>query len=169
VAGFLNIFQRQADIVGMATWAQTVNVLAPIMTNEKESICQTVFYPLELYRKYCKGTSITEVESPALEQSGAENLGILDTSASYDEDTKTLTLAIVNRHPDLAVETEIDFPVAKSLKIFEKHELTATSYTAANTLEKPSQNVVSYQHQNIDNSISSITLAPASITLLRFR
>jgi alpha-N-arabinofuranosidase len=54
VAGFLNIFQRQADIVGMATWAQTVNVLAPIMTNEKESICQTVFYPLELYRKYCK-------------------------------------------------------------------------------------------------------------------
>jgi alpha-N-arabinofuranosidase len=170
VAGFLNIFQRQADIVGMATWAQTVNVLAPIMTNEKESICQTVFYPLELYRKYCKGTSITtEVESPALEQVGAENLGILDTSASYDEDTKTLTLAIVNRHPELAVETEIDFPVAKSLKIFEKHELTATSYTAANTLEKPSQNVVSYQHQNIDNSISSITLAPASITLLRFR
>jgi alpha-N-arabinofuranosidase len=99
VAGFLNIFQRQADIVGMATWAQTVNVLAPIMTNEKESICQTVFYPLELYRKYCTGTSIaTEVESPALEQSGAENLGILDTAASYDEDTKTITLAIINRH-----------------------------------------------------------------------
>ncbi|HLK29939.1 MAG TPA: alpha-L-arabinofuranosidase C-terminal domain-containing protein, partial [Puia sp.] len=31
-ATFYNIMQRQASVVGLATWAQTVNVLAPIMT-----------------------------------------------------------------------------------------------------------------------------------------
>ena len=169
VAGFLNIFQRQADIVGMATWAQTVNVLAPIMTNEKESICQTVFYPLELYRKYCKGTSIaTEVESPALEQSGAENLGILDTAASYDEDTKTITLAIINRHPTVAVETEIEWKGIKPNSIVEIHELTADSYFAFNDINNPKKEVVKYRRKEI-NDLKMVTFEPASINILNYK
>ena len=52
VGKFLNLFQRNADLVGLATWAQTVNVLAPIMTSKDGSFCQTVYTPLQAYRHY---------------------------------------------------------------------------------------------------------------------
>ncbi len=139
------------------------------MTNEKESICQTVFYPLELYRKYCTGTSIaTEVESPALEQSGAENLGILDTAASYDEDTKTITLAIINRHPTVAVETEIEWKGIKPNSIVEIHELTADSYFAFNDINNPKKEVVKYRRKEI-NDLKMVTFEPASINILNYK
>ena len=51
-AAFLHMFYANADIIGLATWAQTVNVLAPIMTSEEAAWKQTVYTPLEKYRAY---------------------------------------------------------------------------------------------------------------------
>ena len=51
-AAFLHMFYANADIIGLATWAQTVNVLAPIMTSEQAAWKQTVYTPLEKYRAY---------------------------------------------------------------------------------------------------------------------
>ena len=47
IAGFLNGFVRNADIVKMANMAQLVNVIAPIFTNESGMFKQTIYYPLQ--------------------------------------------------------------------------------------------------------------------------
>ncbi len=170
VASFLNLFQRQAEILTMATWAQTVNVLAPILSNDHESICQTVFYPLELYRQYCKGVSLqAEVKSETLQQSGGEELPMLDSSASFDEKTGMATLALVNRHPDMAIETSIEWEGSARLNVFERHELTASGFTVFNTLENPKKEVVKYQKKAVTDNPTLITVPPASITLLRYK
>ncbi len=170
VASFLNMFQRQAEIVTMATWAQTVNVLAPIMSNDRESICQTVFYPLELYRRYCQGVSLhAEVKSEELRQRGGENLPMLDSSVSFDEKTGTATVALVNRHPAEGIETSVEWEGGTGLKLFERHELTASGLMACNSLENPKKDVVTYQQTVLTHHPATITVPAASITLLRYK
>lgn len=145
VATFLNIFHRNADVIGMATWAQTVNVLAPIMTNASGSFCQTVFYPMELYRRLCGNKSIrAEVsDNPAL-----------DVAASMDEKTGKITVAIVSK----------DLKEAQDIKIKGKwtaHELNAPSIDAVNNFDKP--NVVSYKKRVVSGTY---TIAAHGITIL---
>jgi alpha-N-arabinofuranosidase len=155
VATFLNIFQRNAAVIGLATWAQTVNVLAPIMTNDTTSICQTVYYPLELYRRLCGSQSV------AVTTTGAE---ALDVAASTDG--KTLTLAIVNQHSKAAVPLKINATVAGP---WIAHELNAPSVEAMNTLRTPDKNVVSYQQRTLPAGTTTYTAAAHSITLLQAR
>jgi alpha-N-arabinofuranosidase len=153
VATFLNIFQRNAAIIGLATWAQTVNVLAPIMTNDTTSICQTIYYPMELYRRLCGP------ESVAMTTTGAD---ALDVSASTDG--KVLTLAVVNRDSKAVGGLKINAKVAGR---WTAHELTAPSLEAMNTLAAPTKNVVSYTQRDLPVSTTAFTIAAHSITLLQ--
>jgi alpha-N-arabinofuranosidase len=154
VACFLNIFQRNAAAIGLATWAQTVNVLAPIMTNETTSICQTVYYPLALYRKLCGPRSV------AASISGAD---ALDVAASTDG--QMLTLALVNRE-SAAITLKLN---AKTTGRWTAHELNADSLAAANTLAAPSKNVVRYQQRPLPAGANTYTAAAHSITILQAR
>jgi alpha-N-arabinofuranosidase len=153
VAMFLNIFQRNAAVIGLATWAQTVNVLAPIMTNETTSICQTIYYPLALYRRLCGPRSV------AVAPTGVDTL---DVSASTDG--KTLTLAIVNRDPTAAIKLKLN---PKTTGPWTAHELTAPSIDAMNTLAAPDTNVVSYRQRALPAGATAYTLAAHSIVLLQ--
>jgi alpha-N-arabinofuranosidase len=153
VATFLNIFQRNAAVIGLATWAQTVNVLAPIMTNETTSICQTIYYPLALYRRLCGPHSVAVAPT---------GVATLDVSASTDG--KTLTLALVNRDPAVAIRLKLNPKVTGR---WTAHELTAPSLDAMNTLAAPDTNVVSYQQRALPAGATAYTLAARSIVLLQ--
>ena len=48
---FFNSFFRHADVVKMANLAQMVNVIAPIMTNEKGLFLQPTYFPIAEYGK----------------------------------------------------------------------------------------------------------------------
>ena len=152
VATFLNIFQRNAAAIGLATWAQTVNVLAPIMTNDTTSICQTVYYPLALYRRLCGPRSV------AVALTGAP---ALDVAASTDG--HTLTLAIVNQASP-AVALALPPQVAGR---WTAHELTAPSLAASNTLAAPTTNVVAYQQRTLPAGAKTYRMAGHSITILQ--
>jgi alpha-N-arabinofuranosidase len=154
VACFLNIFQRNAAVIGLATWAQTVNVLAPIMTNETTSICQTIYYPLALYRRLCGPRSV------AVTLSGAE---ALDVAASTDD--QILTLSIVNRERT-AIKLKLN---PKTAGNWTAHELTAPSPAAMNTLAAPNTNVVSYKQRALPAGATTYTMAPYSIAILQAR
>lgn len=153
VANFLNIFQRNAAVIGLATWAQTVNVLAPIMTNETTSICQTIYYPMELYRRLCGPRSVAATTTGA---------AALDVAASTDG--HTLTLAIVNRNGQAAVAIKLNAPTTGG---WTAHELNAPSLDAMNTLAAPNTNVVSYKQRALPAHATSYTIAAHGITILQ--
>ena len=44
IAGFLNVFIRNADVVKMANLAQLVNVIAPIFTSKDDMFLQTIYF-----------------------------------------------------------------------------------------------------------------------------
>jgi alpha-N-arabinofuranosidase len=117
IAGFLNSFVRNADVVKMANMAQLVNVIAPIFTNETDMFLQTIYYPLQLFAKNVHGTSLdvfvdcetykTEEFFVGLGESTTQQNAVpyLDVSVAYQNGE--LIINVVNRHHDKAIATDV--------------------------------------------------------------
>ena len=158
VAGFLNAFIRNADVVKMANMAQLVNVIAPVFTNEKGMYKQTIFYPLQLFSNNVFGKALnvfvdckTYNTSKFFFNNGEHttqinNVPYLDVSATYQ--AGEVIICVVNRNKDEAITTEIisqngpfrgsfrvsevNGPDIKSMNDFDKEQVK--------TVEKPSIN-----------------------------
>jgi alpha-N-arabinofuranosidase len=148
VATFFNIFYRHADVIGMATWAQTVNVLAPVMTDKDRVFLQTVYYPMMLYRQLCGNKSVgVKVDGPAS----------LDVAATVDEEKKVLTLSIVNQDPQQDIETALN-----RKGTWKVYVLNAATIDAESTFDK---DVVKYKESTFKGNTY---VAPAhSISFLQ--
>lgn len=86
VAAGLHEFFRQSDIIKMAHYAQTVNVIGAIKTSRTAAEMETTGLVLQLYRAHFG-------EIP-LKLPG--DFGSLDVAAALSADGRTLTIAIVN-------------------------------------------------------------------------
>ncbi len=85
VAAALHEFARSSDLYYMANYAQTVNVIGAIKTDDTSAVLESTGQVLKLYR-HKFGVTPVRVE-------GGE---ILDVAAAWTADGKTLTLAVVN-------------------------------------------------------------------------
>jgi alpha-L-arabinofuranosidase len=94
VGRFLNLFQRNADIIGLATWAQTVNVLPLITTSEKGMYEQTVYTPMHSHRKYMQDNNMPiSVSAPTLPNPKIKSL---DATASISNDNNKIVISLIN-------------------------------------------------------------------------
>ena len=108
IAQFLNVFVRNAQVVKMASMAQLVNILAPMITSKDGLFYQTIFYPLALFSNNTKGTAIqTFVDCGTFSTDEFKDNPYLDVSAAYDRENKELIVNVVNRNRDQAVNTDI--------------------------------------------------------------
>ena len=163
-ACFLNTIHRNASHIGVANWAQLVNILAPIMTNEKTSVRQTVFFPLKEYRALSLHESIrVKSVSPIVEG----ELQSMDVSATIDRDKKLLTLFVVNINPK-GLTTTLNFANCKVDKLLKKTVLSASSLTAKNTLKNPEKNVVSVQSTAENKNMKELTFQGEAVTICQF-
>ena len=85
VAAGLNEYVRQSDMIFMANYAQTVNVIGCIKTTKTAAAFATTGLPLKLYRAQF-GTIPVKVRAPKP----------LDVAAAWTPDRDALTIAIVN-------------------------------------------------------------------------
>ncbi len=102
VAAFLNMLRRSSDAVGMANFAQTVNVLGAILTRPDGLVLQTVYYPLVMQAE-TGGSVVLDVltESDHFETKlwGRQHrVGYLDACVTLNEAARTLRLSCVNFH-----------------------------------------------------------------------
>ena len=86
IAKGLHEMIRNSDIVFMANYAQTVNVLGAIKTSKTNAVFQTNGLVLKLYRRHF-GTLPVAVTG---------DTGELDVAAAWTSSRKSLTIAIVN-------------------------------------------------------------------------
>lgn len=107
VATFLNSFVNHAHVVKIANMAQLVNVIAPIFTNEQGLYLQAIYYPLALFANHTRGKALELfVDAPKYKTRRFDDVPYLDASAGYDNGS--LALNVVNRHPNQAIETEVE-------------------------------------------------------------
>jgi alpha-N-arabinofuranosidase len=98
VAAALNEYARQSDIMYMANYAQTVNVIGCIKTTRTDAFLATTALPLKLYRERFGVVPLSVTATPPL-----------DVAAALSEDGTMVTIAVVNptRHAlDLPLELE---------------------------------------------------------------
>jgi alpha-N-arabinofuranosidase len=86
VAAGINEFLRQSDIIYMANYAQTVNVIGAIKTTDNHAVMAATGQALKMYRQYFGSipVGLTGDQRP------------LDIAAAVTPDHKHLTVSIVN-------------------------------------------------------------------------
>ena len=85
IAAGLNEFSRQSDMVFMANYAQTVNVIGCLKTSKTHAALETTGLVLELYRREFGSLPVAVDVAPPL-----------DVAAAWRKDRRVLTVAIVN-------------------------------------------------------------------------
>ena len=177
IAGFLNAFVRNADIVKMANMAQLVNVIAPIFTNEKTLFKQTIYYPLQLFSQNVYGTSLdvfvdcdtydTERFFLGLGETTTiqKNVPYLDVSAAYNNGE--LAICVLNRHKDKAITTEIISQEGRFAGKFKVYEVNGPDIKAVNDFGK--ETVITIQKPDISASGESFyySFPSHSFTLMK--
>ena len=177
IAGFLNVFVRNADVVKIANMAQLVNVIAPIFTNGEDMFRQTIYFPFQLFSTHVRGTSLdlhvdcgtydTERFFIGLAESTTrqENVPYLDVSATYNEGE--VVLCVVNRHMDEPITTEIVSQKGTFRGEFQVYEVNGPDIKTRNDFG--SEAVKTVQNENIRARGESVTYTfpPHSFTLLK--
>jgi len=177
IAGFLNAFVRNADIVKMANMAQLVNVIAPIFTNDTGMFKQTIYYPLALFANNVYGTSLdvlvdcgtydTDEFFIGLGESTTKQTDVpyLDVSATYKNGE--VILCVVNRDKDKSIQTDIisqtgDF--SGNVRVF---EVNGPDIKSANDFGKEPVKTVNKPDIKAKGSTLTYSFPPHSFTMLK--
>ena len=177
IAGFLNAFIRNADIVKMANMAQLVNVIAPIFAEEKGMFKQTIYYPLQLFSNNVYGTSLdvfvdcktynTEEFFIGLGESTTkqENVPYLDVSATYNQGQ--MILCVVNRNKDEAISTDIICQTGEFEGNFEVYEVNGPDIKSINDFGKEEVKTVNKPSLNANGDVITYAFPPHSLTMIK--
>jgi alpha-N-arabinofuranosidase len=151
VATYLNIFVRHCDTVGLANLAQMVNVIAPILTNERGLFLQTIYHPLRLYAEHTREVALdahVDCEAHDLVSANDESaswpphrvadLGpfkLLDVAATCDARGRDLTVAVVNRDPKRDIRASVLLADGTACGHAVAYEVNGPGWDARNSFE----------------------------------
>ncbi len=179
IAGFLNVFIRNADIVKMANMAQLVNVIAPIFTSETGMFKQTIYYPLELFANNVHGTSLdvfvdcdtydTEEFFIGLGESKTKqsNVPYLDVSATYKDEE--VILCVVNRNKDKAISADIICQTGDFSGNFQVYEVNGPDIKSRNDFGTETVKTVKKPDIKTKGKNLTYSFPPHSFTMMKGR
>jgi alpha-L-arabinofuranosidase len=140
VGGMLNTLMRNADRVKMACLAQLVNVIAPIMTNERGLWRQSIFYPYSWALRFARGSVLDiQVQSPTYEGGQPEPVPYIDAVGTLDPQSGTIALFMLNRGLASARQIEILWEDKTPSRVLTALVLTGNDLKASNSFESPQQ------------------------------
>jgi alpha-N-arabinofuranosidase len=134
---------RHADRVGIACQAQLVNVIAPIRTAAGGPAWrQTIFHPFAQAAALARGDVLRiEPRVPGYDAQEHGDVPLLDASATYDEESGSLTLFAVNRSVDDDLELDVDLRAWPALRVETATTLAGPdgNVRATNTADRPAE------------------------------
>ena len=154
IAAGLHEYFRNSDLVYMANYAQTVNVIGCIKTSQTNAQFETTGLVLKLYRQHF-GTKPFAVDSPKP----------LDVAAALTEDGKILTVGIVNP-TDKNADLNMSFNNIKTGDIVNRYEIVGKDPMDFNDPDQP-RKIDIVEVKNSSNISREITVEPYSVTLLK--
>jgi len=170
-AGFLNAMQRQCRIVGLATVAQSVNVVGILSVTPQAVVRETVYWALAMQRHHSGPTAVdAHVEcggySTTFDEQPLEAVPYLDVSASLNEEKKRLFVSIVNRHRHEEIAARLRLRDAAPCSTASVYRLWHADPLARNTAEAPE--AIQPQESILNNAGADfeIPLPPHSYSIL---
>ncbi|KAI1871154.1 uncharacterized protein JN550_004599 [Neoarthrinium moseri] len=174
VAIWLNIFIRNAKDLGMATIAQSVNVISPLMTSPTGICKQTTYWPLLLFMKYMHGKSVAvHVRTGAYK--GKTNpewiestctVPKLDVSAAVNGEW--MNVAVVNVDEENSFETELSgvAPASGDIQVF---KVGGESYSLKDVNKEGNETIKIMETRVKGEETKKFVFERHSFTLLRWK
>ncbi|MBI1800151.1 MAG: alpha-N-arabinofuranosidase [Chloroflexi bacterium] len=172
VAQWLSVFLRRCNVLKIACLAQLVNIIAPILTTPSGLLRQTIFYPLQLFRRYASGMALDAlVRAPSYETAQFGAMPLLDVSASYNAETRTSAVFIVNRSQRETLPIEVNWQSADRsgapASIETVIQLAGHDPKAANIFDQPDTiRPVRLDPLPVTDGTATLALPPLSFTVL---
>jgi len=147
VGGFVNTLLRNSDRVRVACLAQLVNVIAPLVTNEKSVLRQSIFYPYSWALKYAKGrvldmrveSEMYPIRAAGLQADFARNdqVPFVDVVATLDAQNGQAAVLMLNRDTSGEREVVLEWNDIKPSRVLAHETLTGADLKAFNTFDAP--------------------------------
>jgi alpha-N-arabinofuranosidase len=157
---FFNAFLRHADVVRMANLAQMVNVIAPIVTNDRGVLLQPIYFPIAEYGRQRGRTSLDVwVSSPKYRvPNHPQDVPYLDVSSTFDAAGREIDVNVLNRSRDRDLPASIELASGRWETAAKIWQLSDPDLKATNTFAEP---------HRVRPSASAVTLE-ADATGLRY-
>jgi alpha-N-arabinofuranosidase len=152
IAAGLHEFFRHTDLIKVATYAQTVNVIGAIKTSRTAAEMETTGLVLQMYRQHFGDIPLV------LDQ----DFGALDVAAALTEDGRNLTIGVVNPG-DSTVDLAIDLSGAAIKGPATRYHITGKDRLAHNTPGRP--RVVDITRTDDISSANALPVPALSTTL----
>ena len=171
VAGFLNMMQRQSQVVTLGSFAQSINVVGMLMVTEDAVIRETIYWPLVMSRQLSGNLAVdTLVESDtySTQHRGIEfsSIPYLDVSSTVDDSTGKLAISVVNRHRHEEITTRLRLRDATLPGEITVHELFHDIPDTRNTIDQPDAVVPRKRTESIAGNDMELTFPPHSYTMV---
>jgi len=161
---------RHADRIKMASLAQLVNVIAPIMTKTGGgSWRQTIFYPFAHMSQFGRGVVLhTPTTGPMYDCKDFTDVPYLESVSVWNEAEQQLTIFAVNRHLEETLRLECDLGDFSSYKLLEHIAMTSENLKSRNTLENPDAVIpVRQTGASKEGRVLTVPLSAASWNVIR--
>ena len=175
VGGFVNTLLRNSDRVRIACLAQLVNVIAPLVTNERGVLRQSTFYPYAWALKYARGRVLdlrVESETYPISAAGLQNdfarngnVPFVDLVATIDESAGQAAVLMLNRDLDGEREVVLEWEDIVPARVLACETLTVPDLKAFNTFDEPRRVIHQPFAAPAASSRMSFKLPPRSYTL----
>jgi len=171
VGSMLITFLKHADRVKMASLAQLVNVIAPIMTeNNGGSWKQTIFYPFMHASIYGRGISLYPLlHSPKYDSKDFTDVPYIDSASVYNKEKEELTIFLVNKHLTEDITLTSDLRSFDDYYLVEHIVLENSDLKAVNTIHH--QNVKPHNNgcSSLESGRLTSSLAKTSWNVIRLK
>jgi alpha-L-arabinofuranosidase len=176
VGGFVNTLLRNSDRVRVACLAQLVNVIAPLVTNDRGVLRQSTYYPYAWALRYARGQVLdlrVESDTYAIRGAGLQadfarngTVPFVDVVGTLDEPARQATVLLLNRDLDGARQVTLDWTDVVPARVLACETLTGTDLKAFNTFDQPRRVVPQTLTAPAPGSRMTLELPPRSYTLL---
>lgn len=163
---------KHANRVDVAAMAQLVNVIGPIRTEPGATAWrQTIFHPFALTAHNAKGNVVElEIDVETADAELFKNLPLADAVATFDEESRSLVLFLLNRNIDKSSSFKLDLSSVGELEFVEGKMLGGDNLELTNNLENPNRVLpVDVSPSSIAGAVVEIELPKVSWTMLKFK
>jgi alpha-N-arabinofuranosidase len=172
VGGMLIELLNHADRVKIACMAQVVNVIGPIMTEAGGPAWrQTIFHPFAMASASARGVALqAPVTAPAYDSRERQGAPVLKVAAVHKPECGEVTLLLLNRSLDEALELQADVRAFAGLQAASGQTLVHADLKAVNSKDNPG-NVTPRELTglSVEGGRLTATLPPASWSVVRLR
>lgn len=166
IAQCFNSFLRHADIVKMADFTMLTSLLGS--DKVKGTYKTPLFYIFKAYSNNCLGRSIdTHVECESFNTAKFSEIPYLDVTTTYNKETNTVFINVVNRHKDKSITADISNSSGGFEGKAEASLVAGRELQEGFEFDKQSQYIPVKSNIETKNGLLSYTFPPHSFTQIK--